>query len=59
LGLRAHYFDIEQEMAIKALKKGYRIAEVPSHEYERKWGRSKFVTRKGWYNLVTLFRELI
>jgi len=32
---------IEQEMIIKTLKKGFRMAEVPSHEYCRKGGESK------------------
>jgi len=32
---------IEQEMAIKALKKGYRVINVPSHEYRRKAGISR------------------
>jgi len=31
---------IEQEMAIKALKKHYRVINVPSHEYRRKHGVS-------------------
>lgn len=59
LGLRAVYFDIEQEMVMKALKKGYTIVEVPSHEYERKWGHSKNGTWGGWRHLVGLFRELL
>ncbi len=32
---------IEQEMAIKALKKRYRVLNVPSHEYRRKSGISR------------------
>ena len=31
---------IEQEMIMKTLKKGYRMAEVPSHEYPRRYGES-------------------
>ncbi len=41
LGLREDITTIEQEMIIKTLKKGYRMAEVPSHEYVRKAGVSK------------------
>jgi hypothetical protein len=59
LGLEADDFDIEEEMVIKALKKGYRVSEVPSHEYERKWGKSKLSTWKGWKFVWRLFVELI
>ena len=41
LGLRENISTIDQEMIIKTLKKGYRMAEVPSHEYPRKAGYSK------------------
>lgn len=41
LGLRENITTIEQEMIIKTLKKGYRMAEVPTHEYKRKAGYSK------------------
>ena len=38
LGLQENITTIEQEMIIKTLKKGYRMAEVPSHEHKRKAG---------------------
>ena len=41
LGLAENITTIEQEMIIKTLKKGYRMAEIPSHEYCRKGGESK------------------
>ncbi|OGK17559.1 hypothetical protein A2866_05210 [Candidatus Roizmanbacteria bacterium RIFCSPHIGHO2_01_FULL_39_8] len=53
-------FTIEQEMVIKALKKGLRIVEVASHEYERKYGNSHinlFVV--SWRYLWCLFRNII
>jgi dolichol-phosphate mannosyltransferase len=31
---------IEHEMVVKALRKGYRVTEVPTHEYARKFGAS-------------------
>ncbi len=37
---------IEQEMIIKTLRKGYRMAEVPSHEHRRKVGCSRICVRK-------------
>jgi glycosyltransferase involved in cell wall biosynthesis len=46
LGLQEDITTIEQEMIIKTLKKGYRIAEVPSHEHKRKAGYSKISLRK-------------
>jgi glycosyltransferase involved in cell wall biosynthesis len=41
LVLRSMTTTIEQEMAWKCLKRGYRVVEVPSHEYRRKGGVSK------------------
>lgn len=45
---------IEQEMTIKALKKGYVVAEIPSHEYSRKHGRSAISLRNPriWFRYV-------
>jgi dolichol-phosphate mannosyltransferase len=62
LGLEADDFDIEHEMIIKALKRGFKVGEVPVHEYARKAGFSKLPTfRKGhifWWRLVReLFRS--
>jgi len=43
LGLTGNITTIEQEkkMAMKCLKQGYRVMELPSHEYRRKGGVSK------------------
>jgi glycosyltransferase involved in cell wall biosynthesis len=46
LGLTSNLTTIEQEMLMKALKQGYRVAEIASHEYERRWGVSKVVVWK-------------
>jgi glycosyltransferase involved in cell wall biosynthesis len=46
LGLRENRTTIEQEMIIKTLKKGYRMAEVPTHEHKRKAGYSKVDLKK-------------
>jgi len=35
-------------MAIKCLKKGYKIAEAPTHEYERKYGESVINVWRVW-----------
>ena len=52
LNLKEKITSIEQEMVMKALKKGYRIAEIPSHEYKRKYGTSVVVLRKVWIRFV-------
>jgi glycosyltransferase involved in cell wall biosynthesis len=59
LGLTSNLTTIEQEMCMKALKKGYRVTEIPSHEYERRWGVSKVVVLKLWHvYLWNLLRNL-
>jgi len=60
LGLTSNLTTIEQEMMMKALKQGYRVGEIPSHEYERKWGASKVVVWRVWFAYVWSFlRNLI
>jgi len=60
LGLTSNLTTIEQEMLMKALKQGYRVDEVASHEYERRWGTSKVVVWKLWFPYVWSFlRNLI
>jgi len=46
LNLKEDITTIEQEMIIKTLRAGYRMAEVPSHEYARKYGQSVIKLRK-------------
>ena len=60
LQLTSNLTTIEQEMLMKALKHGYRVAEIPSHEYERRWGTSKVVVWKLWFAYIWSFlRNLI
>lgn len=59
LDLRENITTIEQEMIMKTLRKGFRMAEVPSHEHERKKGYSKISLRKVWFRYVyTLVKYL-
>jgi dolichol-phosphate mannosyltransferase len=59
LGLNANDFDIEQEMAMKCLKRKFKILEVPSHENCREHGRSNISLPKIGYKFVwRLLREL-
>ncbi|MBN2016407.1 glycosyltransferase family 2 protein [Candidatus Dojkabacteria bacterium] len=46
LDLKEDSTTIEQEMIMKTLKKGYRIDEVPTHEYKRKYGTSRISVLK-------------
>ena len=55
LGLTSNLTTIEQEMLMKALKRRYRVAEIASHEYERRWGVSKVVVWKLWFAYVWSF----
>jgi len=49
LDLKANSFDVETEMLMKCLKKGYRVGEVPSRELERKYGDSGInILTIGW-----------
>lgn len=52
LGLRENITTIEQEMVIKAVKKGYRLAEVPTHEYRRRYGASSINVRKAGFRYI-------
>jgi glycosyltransferase involved in cell wall biosynthesis len=60
LDLRSDLTTIEQEMLMKALKRGFRVSEVASHEYERRWGTSKVVVWKLWFAyLWSFFRNIL
>jgi dolichol-phosphate mannosyltransferase len=60
LGLTSNLTTIEQEMTMKALKQGYRVGEIASHEYERRWGKSKVVVWKLWFAYIwSFFRNII
>lgn len=50
LNLVEDNFTIEEEMVMKCLRKGYRVINVPTHEYARKVGRSRIMLRKVWFD---------
>jgi len=59
LGLSENITTIEQEMIMKTLKKGFRMAEVPTHEHVRKMGYSKISLKKVWFRyFYTLVKYL-
>jgi len=60
LGLKENGTTVEQEMIIKTLKKGYRLAEVPAHEYRRTFGVSHIRIGKVWWRyLYSLIKNLL
>lgn len=59
LNLQENITTIEQEMIIKTLKKGYRITEIPSHEYKREFGTSKIILKKAWLRYVYSFLKYL
>jgi dolichol-phosphate mannosyltransferase len=59
LDLREDITTIEQEMIIKTLRRGFRMAEVPSHEHLRTHGHSHIrLWRSGPRYVYTLVRDL-
>jgi dolichol-phosphate mannosyltransferase len=60
LGMREDSTTIEQEMVMKALAAGYRVANVPSHEYRRQGGTSKVLVTRVWHKYVAnLLRHVL
>ncbi len=55
LDLRENITTIEQEMIIKSLRSGYRMAEAPTHEYVRANGESNFRVQDVWPRYVRSF----
>jgi len=52
LNLKENITTIEQEMTMKFLKKGYKIDEIPAHEYSRKHGQSSIRLGKVWFRYI-------
>lgn len=59
LDLKANGFDIEQEMFIKSIKNGFKVTEVPTHEYRRKWGASRLSIFKSGWRFLWCLRHLV
>ena len=60
LGLRSNIPTIEQEMAIKCLKRGYKVTEVGTHEYKRKAGVTKIPILKIGYRFpLNLLKNIL
>lgn len=52
IGLTENVHTIEEEMVMKCLKHRYTVSEVPSHEYERKFGSSTLNLIGTWHRFV-------
>jgi dolichol-phosphate mannosyltransferase len=52
LDLRENITTIEQEMVIKSVRSGFRLAEVPTHEYVRANGVSRFRVKDVWFRYI-------
>lgn len=52
VGLREDRHTIEQEMVMKFLRHGYQVANIPTHEYARRYGRSHINIWREWPNFV-------
>ncbi|MCX6563887.1 MAG: hypothetical protein NTU60_09820, partial [Candidatus Aminicenantes bacterium] len=52
LNLKENITTIEQEMTMKCLKKGYKVDEIPAHEYARKHGQSTIRIGKVWFRYI-------
>lgn len=60
LDTKERTFTIEQEMAMKGLKRKYRLDEVPAHEYRRHHGKSHIVVwRVGPRYVWCLLKHLV
>jgi dolichol-phosphate mannosyltransferase len=60
LNLRENLTTIEQEMVMKTIKGGFRLAEVPTHEHARRHGVSHIrISRVAHRYVWVLVRELI
>jgi len=59
LGLKENITTIEQEMTMKCLKKGFRVDEVPTHEYEREFGSSVIRLKKVWFRYIWSFLKYL
>ena len=52
LGLKENRHTIEQEMVMRALRNGWRVVNVPTHEYSRKYGGSHINIWREWPTFV-------
>jgi glycosyltransferase involved in cell wall biosynthesis len=60
LNLKQNITTIEQEMVVETLRRGFRLLEIPTHEYRRNFGSSTIsIWRVGFTYVATLLRQLL
>jgi len=60
LKLSSSSFEIETEMVMKMLKRNMKIGEIPSREYERKFGKSGVSLMKhGWRYVLCILKNIL
>lgn len=60
LKLSSSSFEIETEMIMKMLKRNMKISEIPSREYERKFGKSGVsLVKHGWRYVLCILKNLL
>jgi dolichol-phosphate mannosyltransferase len=59
LNLRQSGFCIEQEVAIRCLRAGHRVVNVPSHEARRDHGQSRLNLATTWFEFVSSLAGLL
>ena len=52
VGLREDIHTIEQEMVMKLLRSGYRVVNIATHEYPRRYGESHIKISRQWPRFV-------
>lgn len=59
IGLEEQGFSIEQEMVMKFLAGGFRVTNVPAHEYARQGGQAKLDLGQEWFHFgIVVLRHL-
>lgn len=59
IGLEAEDFTIEQEMVMKFLAGGFRVRNLPTHEYARQGGEAKLNLGQVWFRFgIVVLRHL-
>lgn len=58
LPLTSNGFAIEQELVVTCLRNRFKVLEIPSREFARRWGKPKLATANGIGLLLTLLWQL-
>jgi glycosyltransferase involved in cell wall biosynthesis len=59
IDLKENSTTIEQEILIKMLKRNYRVSEVATHEYQRRFGNSHISLKRAWPRYLYSWLKLL